>query len=130
MVSHGSLAVKHGPFPWLGNETLSASEIKQLYAKADESSDGEPDTFAVHAVTHIGMNVQLVSGLDSSEQALFVEQEIEKYLADEPVTALRDPLSVRVRRWMRKHPGFTASSVMTGLLVLVFLTLMAARWGP
>ncbi len=50
LVSHGTIAVKHGPFPWWGNKTLSASEIKQLYAKEKVTSDGESDTFDVHAV--------------------------------------------------------------------------------
>ena len=48
-------------------------------------------------------------------------REVERYLADEPVTAMREPPSARVRRWVRKHPGVTSAGAMAGLLLLAFL---------
>ena len=30
-------------------------------------------------------------------------EDVEQWLADEPVTAWREPVSVRARRWMRRH---------------------------
>ena len=81
-VSQGKLAVQHRPLPFFGSVTLSAPDLKQLYTKEDVSHGRgrESVRYEVHAVTHSGKNIKLVDGLDTSEQALFVEQEIEKYL--------------------------------------------------
>ena len=88
-VSHGKLAVRHKPIPWIGNKEIASSNLKQLYTKEKilRSRNGRTVRYEVHAITHGGRNVKLVEGLDSSEQALFIEQEIEKYLniTDVPV---------------------------------------------
>ncbi len=88
-VSQGKVAVQHRPLPFFGSVTLSASDLKQLYAKEDVSRGRgrESVSYEVHAVTHSGRNINLVDGLDTSEQAFFVEQQIEKYLGikDAPV---------------------------------------------
>ena len=89
LVSHRKLAVQHTPVPWFGNKEISASELQQVYAKEkiSHSRNGTTVTYEVHAITHRGRNTKLVGGLESSEQALFIEQEIEKYLSiiDAPV---------------------------------------------
>lgn len=79
----------HGPLPWLGNKDLDGSNLKQLYSK-EKISQGRNSTtitYEVHALTANGRNEKRVSGLDSSEQALYIEQEIERYfrVEDTPV---------------------------------------------
>jgi hypothetical protein len=62
--------------------------LKQLYAKEDGySRSGYPISYAVHALTDEQRNIKLLAGLDTSEQALFIEQEIERVLnlRDQPV---------------------------------------------
>jgi hypothetical protein len=63
--------------------------VKQLYSKEKISRgrNSTTTTYEVHAVTHTGKNVKLLSGLESSEQALYIEQEIERYfrIEDAPV---------------------------------------------
>ena len=101
-VSHDRILVRHRPLPFLGNKTLSASDIKQLYAKKKISRRLEGDTsvtYEVHAITHGGRNVKLVRGLDSSEQALFIEQEIEKYLGIQDA-----PVKGELGKYQRKVP--------------------------
>jgi len=88
-VDQGRLSVRHGPLPWLGNKDLDGSNLKQLYSK-EKISQGRNSTtitYEVHALTANGRNEKLVSGLDSSEQALYIEQEIERYfrIEDTPV---------------------------------------------
>jgi tetratricopeptide (TPR) repeat protein len=54
-----------------------------------------------------------------SAQAL--ADDVERWLADEPVSAHADPLPARARRWGRKHPGALAglaAAVIVGLLGL------------
>src|SRR5262249_33784776 len=43
-------------------------------------------------------------------------QDIERWLADEPVSALREPWAERVRRWARRHRSLVAG-VATALIV-------------
>ena len=56
---------------------------------------------------------------DRYASAKDLADDVEKYLADEPVSAMRDPLFVRAKRWMRKHPATTAGSAMSMLLLLI-----------
>jgi hypothetical protein len=81
-VGNGNVSVRHRPIPWFGNTEFDASNLRQLYAKehVTRSRRGESSSYAVRAVTHDGRNVKLVSGLETSEQALYIEQAIEKYL--------------------------------------------------
>ena len=88
-VNHGKIAVRHRPIPWFGNKEIAASNLQQLYAKekVSHSNSGTTVRYEVHAITHRGRDAKIVGGLESSEQALFIEQQIEKYLhiADAPV---------------------------------------------
>jgi formylglycine-generating enzyme required for sulfatase activity len=47
-------------------------------------------------------------------------EEIERWLADEPVTAYREPMTARLARWRRRHPTLVTATV------LVLLTLIGA----
>src|SRR5262249_34415712 len=49
--------------------------------------------------------------------------DVEHWLADEPVTAYREPLRRRLGRWRRRHPALTA-----GLLVLLLAAVAAGVW--
>jgi len=56
--------------------------------------------------------------------------DIERWLADEPVTAFRDPLSVRATRWIRRHRAVaagTAALAAAAFLVLVVGTVILGR---
>ena len=88
-VDQGRLSVRHGPLPWLGNKDLDGTTLKQLYSK-EKISRGRNSTsvtYEVHALTSSGRNEKLLSGLETSEQALYIEQEIERYfrIEDAPV---------------------------------------------
>jgi hypothetical protein len=88
-VDFTSLSIKHAPLPFWGNKTVSSKTIRQLYCKRDDFPNHRNSyrTFAIHAITSERRNIKLLSGLDTSEQALFIEQEIEKFLniEDKPV---------------------------------------------
>lgn len=81
-VSRESLEINHKPLPWLGNKKLKSADLKQLYTKEKVSRKNNSNhvTYEVHAILHNGKNIKLLSGLESSEQGLYIEQEIEKYL--------------------------------------------------
>ncbi|MBN1935440.1 MAG: hypothetical protein JW934_12300 [Anaerolineae bacterium] len=86
-VDHSTISIRHAPLPSFGNKTIDASDIKQVYVKrhVSHSRRGTSVTFQVCALTHSEKNLKLLSGLSSDEQALFVEQEIEKFLRIENV---------------------------------------------
>ncbi|HLJ93941.1 MAG TPA: serine/threonine-protein kinase [Gemmataceae bacterium] len=52
---------------------------------------------------------------DRYASALGLAQDIEHWLADEPVSAYREPLAWKLRRWVRRHRGVAAGTA--GLLV-------------
>ena len=81
-VDQSYISITHAPLPAFGNKTVSASDVKQVYSKerVSRSRRGTSVTYEVHALTHSGRNTKLLGGLLNSEQALFIEQEIEKFL--------------------------------------------------
>lgn len=83
------LTIAHRPFPWIGSLELNARTLKQLYSKEriSRGRNGTSVTYEVHAVTKDGRSRRILGGLENSEQALYIEQEIESYLGieDRPV---------------------------------------------
>ncbi|HEY6564338.1 MAG TPA: serine/threonine-protein kinase, partial [Pirellulaceae bacterium] len=53
--------------------------------------------------------------------------DIEHYLADEPIVAYREPLIPKCLRWLRKHPKLVGSLTASVLLGLVILSLVARQ---
>lgn len=84
-VGMGEIEVSHSPLPWFGKRHLETTGIAQLYSKqvSHSSRQRTSQTYEVHLATRDGRQVKLLSGLESSEQALFLEQEIERYLGVE-----------------------------------------------
>ncbi len=85
----GMLSIQHRPLPWPGSKQLSALDIKQLYCKekVQRSDNGEQHTYQVYTILTNGSKEKLLSDLSKPEQALYIEQELERYLAiqDQPV---------------------------------------------
>jgi len=81
-VNFNSFNVRHSPFPYSGNKTLASKTLIQLYCKREDfwSRFHGSSSFTVHAITSRRENIKLLSGLENAEQALFIEQEIEKFL--------------------------------------------------
>lgn len=81
-VSKATIEISHKPLPWFGNKKLDATELKQLYVKEkiNRNRNSTSVTYEVHAILHSQRNIKLLTGLENSEQALYIEQEIEKFL--------------------------------------------------
>jgi serine/threonine protein kinase len=56
---------------------------------------------------------------DRYPTATALADEIDRFLADEAVSAYREPFVVRARRWGRKHRTFVTSATATALVLLV-----------
>ena len=85
----GMLTIRHAPLPWPGNKQLWDEQFEQLFSKekVSHSKNGTNYSYEVHVALRDGEQVKLLGGLDKAEQALFIEQELERYLgiADKPV---------------------------------------------
>ncbi len=83
------LQIRHAPLPWLGELDARGSELEQLYAKqvVSRNDNNTTITYELHAVLRTGRDRALVKGLDKPELALYLEQELERYLGirDRPV---------------------------------------------
>jgi len=88
-VDRDLLTIKHRPLPWFGNRSISSRELDQLYSKMNifHSRGRVHYSYEVRVKTRTDGDIKLFSKLSDSAQALFVEQEIERFLniEDRPV---------------------------------------------
>jgi len=81
-VRDGKLTVRHTPLPWPGNTALDARSLKQLYAKEKvvSTKKGQSYHYALYAIDDSGTRRVVLKKLTSVEQAVFLEQQIERFL--------------------------------------------------
>jgi hypothetical protein len=81
-VGQGNLRIAHGPLPWQGNQLLETADVDQLFCTraATKSEDSDSLSYNVMVRTKSGRNIKLVSRLEELDQALYIEQEIERHL--------------------------------------------------
>lgn len=88
-IGQGMLEVHTGPLPWPGNLSLAADEIRQVFCheKITRGKNGPSYSYEVHAILRGEVRKPLLKGLTNAEQALFIEQELERFLriADQSV---------------------------------------------
>lgn len=85
------LSIRHRPFPWIGGRRIPRTKLAQLFVheSISHSSSGTLVTYQVRAlVAKRKQAITLVRGLESPEQARFIERSIEDYLQiqDYPVS--------------------------------------------
>ena len=77
------------PLPTFNNQTINHDDIQQLFVQqyVNHGKNGTTVTYGVVAIIQGGHRQKLISQLEKPEQALYIEQELEKYLgiADAPV---------------------------------------------
>jgi hypothetical protein len=88
-VSSSAVTVRHGPLPWLGQKSVAASDIGQVYRQqliSTSSRGGSSVSYQLSVATHDQRKIDLLK-CDSSDTALYIEQEVERYLGigDRPV---------------------------------------------
>jgi len=76
------MEIRHRPIPWRGNKVLEASQLGQLYVKETihRNKNSTSKSYDVRAKTYSGGDIKILSGLQNSQQAIFIEQQLEKYL--------------------------------------------------
>ena len=78
----GVVSVLHGPLPWAGNQVIPCSEIEQFFCKEKVShgKNGPSVRYEVWFARHDGTSRKLLGGTLTDEQAIYVEQRLEKAL--------------------------------------------------
>ena len=75
----GELRLRHAPLPWPGKRALAASDVRQLWVKKQVAvvKGREQVTFDAMVQLADGSSAKLLAGLNTSDEALFVEQQLE-----------------------------------------------------
>jgi hypothetical protein len=88
-IERDHLTVRHGPLPWRGNLDVSTLSLSQLFCteKISQGRNGTTVRYGVEAMLKDGRHLKVAPGLNVREQALFIEQAVEKHLGiqDRPV---------------------------------------------
>lgn len=88
-VTGGELSVQHGPLPYPGNCCLYVADIKQIFCteKKTRGEDSWHRTYNVVVLKQDNTKIDLVTSLEDSNYAWFIEQQLEQHLkiADERV---------------------------------------------
>jgi hypothetical protein len=81
-IAPGMVKIRHLPLPVPGSIDMPSSEITQLYTKetVSHSENGTDCLYAVHIKTYNQKDKNLISGLTERDHALYIEQQIERYL--------------------------------------------------
>ncbi|MFL5338787.1 MAG: hypothetical protein ACJ8F7_01355 [Gemmataceae bacterium] len=76
------LTVWNGPLPWWGDVQLPLGDLRRLYCGPDSTSKKSRDysRYRVSALMNDLRKVELVTGLDSAADGLFIIQELERSL--------------------------------------------------
>lgn len=94
-ITRGTVTVSHGPLPWNGWRQIAAGMIDQIFCKEiiRRGKNGPTVTYEVWVALTNGTQSKLVGAGLESEQALYIEQQIESLLD------VKDkPMSGEVRR--------------------------------
>lgn len=80
--SNGLLTVKHTPLPWFGNHKIDTANIRQLYCaeKTRHTKSGHYHVYDLNVILNDDKQIHLVKNLPELDQAVFLEENIEKYL--------------------------------------------------
>lgn len=77
--THNKLEIRHKPLWWKGNQTIDVAEIKQLFCKLAISygENGASHTYQLYMIDFNKRHTKLISNMDSPDQVLYLEQELE-----------------------------------------------------
>src|SRR5205823_7247278 len=112
-----------GQVPFHGNDMRGVLEKVQ---KGDFPPPRRVNSQIPRTLEAICLKAMALRPGDRYDSALDLAADVEHWLADEPVSAWREPLRVRVGRWARRHQSFVAA-LAAGVLVAV-LAAGAGLW--
>lgn len=76
------LVIRHEPLPWPGNHKIDSGDVDQLFCREriTHSKNSTTVRYELHAITKAGQKLKLLSGLEESDHAIYLEEQIEQRL--------------------------------------------------
>lgn len=111
-----------------GEPPVKGDSVVDTLARAKRSEFERPRTAwrsIPRALEAVCLKAMSALPEDRYRSARDLANEIERWLADEPVEAYLEPLWVRGRRWVRRHPGLVSAATAGGGLALVGAVIVA-----
>ena len=110
-----------------GHKPFEGRDRALIQAAVEEGDFPRPraaDPTIAPALEAVCLRAMALAPEDRYGSARELAEEVERWLADAPVTAWREPASVRLRRWARRHRPLVAAAAV--LLVMATLTSVGA----
>jgi serine/threonine protein kinase len=102
-----------GAIPFTG----TLHELRSKVIRGDFKKPSALNRRVSKSVEAVCLKAMALSPTDRYETALDLARDVENYLADVPVTAYDEPVSLKLARWGRRHRTLS-QSVLIGLLLL------------
>jgi serine/threonine-protein kinase len=115
-------AILTGRHPHLGEDT---NEVLHNISEAPSPRPREADSSVPAALDAVCAKAMAKRRSHRYQTASALADDVERWLADEPVSVYRDPVIVRLLRWMRRHRAWAASGAAALVLVAVVSTVAA-----
>jgi tetratricopeptide (TPR) repeat protein/tRNA A-37 threonylcarbamoyl transferase component Bud32 len=96
----------------------SVPEVLKKVAAGDYPPPRQVRADVPQALNGIVLKAMAIKREDRYATATALADEIDRFLADEPVTAFREPFGIRARRWARKHRTLVTSGAAAALVLL------------
>src|SRR5262249_23165315 len=113
-----------------GRAPFEGNDLPQLL-QAVRSGDFPPprklDPTLDRALEAVCLKAMALSSDDRYASTQALAEDIDRWLADEPVVAHREPLTARIRRWLRRHRTLTVGAAAAVLVGLVSLAIAYGR---
>jgi len=109
-----------------GHAPFEAEQVGEVHQKVLAGEIRRPRTLnprIAPALEAICLKAMALKPEDRYERVEALQADLERWLADEPVSAWREPLRVRARRWMRRHR--TAVTAAASILIVTTVGLGA-----
>jgi serine/threonine-protein kinase len=100
-----------------------AAEALQKVKRGDFPPPRQVKPGVPRALEAICLRAMALRPQDRYAGALELKADVEHWLADEPVSAYREPLAVRARRWLKRHRTLAAGVATGAAVALVSLAL-------
>ena len=104
-----------------GHAPCEAEQVGEVYRKILAGDIPRPSSHnprLVPALEAICLKALSLAPEDRYESAELMKADLERWLADEPVMAWREPFSTRARRWMRRHRSLVTAATVSVLVGL------------
>lgn len=118
-----------GKIAALSGEAESKVDVRSILGRVQKGSFPSPRKWQHQLpkpLESICMQAMRLNSEDRYGSPQWLADDIERFMADEPVGAHRDPAMVRVRRWLRRHQTLATTVASITLLSLIGLVVFSS----